>query len=362
MKNKFVIFGIIVLFAILIFVKIEGIKRHDFNSENQSNSDQRVYAFPTMAVPAYLNQSADVVQTYSYLVLNNSASFDSMQKNISSVKAVIVDSLSVNKTSLVSLNPIEQKKAFDFINAQKKPAQIYALVKNYSAGQWQGEQLAAMLSSKAARAEIISETVKYLSENKLTGVSLDFEALPASAQNNLVLFVSELHQQLQQNKFLLSIHVPANEPNWQYQKLASSADEIILMDYDQHQSNTEPGPIAAAKWFETAIKEIGAMVPKEKLVVGMASYAYDWSGGIAKGLTYQSAQALALKYKAVIIFDPESQSDYFKYSTGSVQHSVWLADQNSVKAEKTIAQKYGIYSYAVYRFGSEDQNLWKLLK
>ena len=48
------------------------------------------------------------------------------------------------------------------------------------------------------------------------------------------------------------------------------------MNYDQHWLTSPPGPIAPQDWFVTNIDEMLKLVPAEKLVMGIANYAYDW--------------------------------------------------------------------------------------
>ena len=48
------------------------------------------------------------------------------------------------------------------------------------------------------------------------------------------------------------------------------------MNSDQHWVSSPPGPIAAQDWFVENLHQVLAVVPAQKIVVGIANFAYDW--------------------------------------------------------------------------------------
>ena len=59
--------------------------------------------------------------------------------------------------------------------------------------------------------------------------------------------------------------------------IAKNSDGIILMNYDQHEEESEPGPVASQDWFEGNLRRALKVVPKQKLICGMGNYGYDWA-------------------------------------------------------------------------------------
>ena len=49
------------------------------------------------------------------------------------------------------------------------------------------------------------------------------------------------------------------------------------MNYDEHQTDSEPGPIASQDWFLDNLKAVLKIVPKEKIICSLGSYGYDWT-------------------------------------------------------------------------------------
>ncbi len=64
---------------------------------------------------------------------------------------------------------------------------------------------------------------------------------------------------------------------WDLKFLAEHSDGLLLMNYDQHQTGSGPGPIAAQDWFVDNLKNVLKMVPKEKVICALGSYGYDWT-------------------------------------------------------------------------------------
>ena len=59
--------------------------------------------------------------------------------------------------------------------------------------------------------------------------------------------------------------------------MAAHSDGLLLMNYDQHQTDSGPGPIAPEDWFVKNLQNIMSEVPKEKLICAIGSYGYDWT-------------------------------------------------------------------------------------
>ena len=72
------------------------------------------------------------------------------------------------------------------------------------------------------------------------------------------------------------VALPAADWAYDYKGIGQSADAVILMNYDQHWLTSPSGPIAAQDWYLTNLNKILELVPAQKLVMGIANYAYDW--------------------------------------------------------------------------------------
>ncbi|GAC1574549.1 MAG: hypothetical protein NVS3B9_6370 [Candidatus Doudnabacteria bacterium] len=300
---------------------------------------------------------------YSYFIPDNDASLASLAKNISSLDGVMVDALRLNDDIVSPFSSASVSNGYNLVRSQKRPVKVYALISNYAKGAWQKKATASTLHSSDRRKKVIASLVEYADVNKLSGISLDFEELDSQSQPDLIAFCAELQKALRPSRRSLFIHVPADNEAWNYKAISNNVDEVILMNYDQHWSTSTPGAIAELNWFEQSIQKITAQVPPQKLIVGIANYAYDWVGTKAEGITYDTAMQNAKLYNAKITLDNVSKSDTYSYKDrSSKRHVVWLADAQSARYELSLLTKYNISATALYRLGSEDPSVWKLLR
>ena len=49
------------------------------------------------------------------------------------------------------------------------------------------------------------------------------------------------------------------------------------MNYDEHEANSDPGPVASQNWFVANLQRVLKVVPKEKIICAVGSYGYDWT-------------------------------------------------------------------------------------
>ncbi len=307
--------------------------------------------------------SASKPQIISYLTASQ-ASFSSLKKNLSVLNVVIGEWLNFYDAGGVKLiSPESQKIQIAYLHSAQ-PAnqnlQIVALLKNYSGGSWRGNEAAELLKDAGVRKQLEQQILDYLQANALNGVSIDFENMPSSAQKDFELFLSELHTELEKKNMQLSVNLPADGAGINYPQIANSADQLILMFYDQHNPATEAGAISALPWFKELLQKRSREIASNKLVVALGNYAYDWpAGSSATGLTVAAAEALARRQQSPLQFDEVAQNNFYKYTDqGKREHTVWILDAASVAAEIRAAMPLNPYAFALYRLGSEDQQAW----
>ena len=63
------------------------------------------------------------------------------------------------------------------------------------------------------------------------------------------------------------VNVPFDNDSYDYQHIASLVDTVVVMAYDEHWMNNNPGPIASDGWFRKNLTSIRAKIPKEKLAL-----------------------------------------------------------------------------------------------
>src|SRR5207248_3157891 len=112
-----------------------------------------------------------------------------------------------------------------------------------------------------------------------------------------------------------------------------------------------PGPIASMNWYRRQLQRAVQSIPREKLVIGLANYALDWSDGddYAEPMSYQGALVTASTYRVtetpeqIIDFDATELNPTFWYvDDKGKQHEVWMLDAVTAANQWLVAQNYGV--------------------
>src|SRR5262245_17832396 len=191
------------------------------------------------------------------------ASMTSLRENFenpdSNLDIVIGEFLHLSDATgvLVEDDPNRQKIATeDVIRVHRPQTRIMALVNNFDEEkkQWEGQKLARMLASPEARANSIKQLLDYVLGHNFAGVSIDFESVLDESQPHLDEFIEELGAVFHPAGLAISVNVPANNDSFDYRRLSSAADFLILMIYDEHWAPGKPGPIASTDWIAEILK------------------------------------------------------------------------------------------------------------
>ena len=286
-------------------------------------------------------------------------SLASLTRNIGKLDWVIPSWMTLEGSDLVLTSDVEPN-VVKMIADSKPGVSILPMVQNAADGIWDGPGLARLLADPAKRTQRIADIVGVLDANHFQGVTIDFEEVPAAAQHDLLQFLTDLHTALAQRGMKLVVTVPFDDDNWDYAHYGQVADDVVLMAYDQHEEGSAAGPIAAQDWFETMLDKRMAVLDPNKTIIGLGSYAYDWSKSApTQDLTFEEAMLAAKDSEADISYDDATNNPHFSYTEddGST-HDVWLLDAVTTFNQIHAADVYRPAGYALWRLGSEDPSTW----
>jgi len=277
-----------------------------------------------------------------------------------------------------------ERRVAHTIAAAGEDTEVFPLVNNYDPTK--GVFLPSIgdfLSSAASRAHFVQQIDQFLAANpSYHGISLDFENFPDEAQPGYMALLAALYQDFHPRNLKLYLNAPVNDDAYDLKYMALHSDGLLLMNYDQHQRESEPGPIAAQDWFLDNLKAVLKIVPKEKVICALGSYGYDWTMSLppvnpkhgaqprhfvpkvlaAEEKSTQEAWQDADDAEAQIQLDPDSLNVHFAYDDDDqhVRHQVWFLDAVTVLNQMRAARALGIETFALWRLGSEDNSLWKI--
>ena len=265
--------------------------------------------------------------------------------------------------------------------------EVFPMVSNYSFGkQMFDPAVGQFLTNPQARATFIAESMRLLtSAPRYHGLAFDLEDIPSDAQAGYRQLIADLYAQMHPRGLRLYVNTPVADDDWDLPYMAANSDGLLLMNYDQHQTESQPGPIAGQDWFVQNLKNVLARVPKQKIICSIGSYGYDWTTQLpdavapkrgnrarkpskqptilsADDRSTQEVWQAAVDSGSEVDLDDASRNPHFTYDDvdAHVRHQVWFLDAVTVYNEMRAARELGLQTFALWRLGEEDQSLWRI--
>ena len=289
----------------------------------------------------------------------DAASIASLQRHVEELDWLIPGWFSITGPQhTITVFPDARGRAI-WAGAQHRPV-LLPMFQNALNGQWDAAGTAALLHDPAQRRRLLDRIETTLAAEHAGGAFFDFEQLPDPAQADYQRFLAEAHARFAPHGWIVALAVEADRTDAQLAAFARVSDKLFLMAYDEHYSGGEPGPIASARWFADQVDRVRRVVPPAKLVVALASYAYDWNTTHPDTTpdSIEEAWQAARDSGTVPAFDRASGESRFGYDEEDQHHEVWLADAVSVRNEIVDLHRRGVRAIALWRLGSEDPSLW----
>jgi cellulose synthase/poly-beta-1,6-N-acetylglucosamine synthase-like glycosyltransferase/peptidoglycan/xylan/chitin deacetylase (PgdA/CDA1 family)/spore germination protein YaaH len=261
-------------------------------------------------------------------------------------------------------------RVMPFLKAEDTDMEVFPVVQNFDGTDFV-PGIASFLTNPEARANFRGEIGLFLATDHYRGLMIDFESFPKKAQPGYVALLNELSSDLHGKGMKLYVSVQVRNEDFDYKAISAAVDGVVIMNYDEHYPGGTSGSVASQDWFlgnlESAVKEI----PKEKLIVAIGNYGYDWverpkkgklpSGVADKSVSVQEAWIGARDADEDVDFDGDALNPHFSYlDDDNRRHDVWFLDAVTALNEMRAAQTLGIQTFALWRLGSEDRSLWRV--
>lgn len=280
----------------------------------------------------------------------------------------------------------------------------------------------AVLRDDKLQDTMIKELIGYALLYDFKGYNIDFENINYADKDKLTAFVGRLSRACRAYGLKLSMDVTpiSNSMNcsrvYDRAALAPHLDYLMIMAYDQFgRTSSVAGPVASYPWVEKAVQNVTAIVPAEKVVLGMPLYMRLWyetteeqdlpldinewppvagtegaaekdagaealtpsKRNEAKGkasskeanpkkpvllvrtLPMSASGLLLEKYKDYVTWNDELGLYYMDLplTTGRVQ--VWFEDEKSLTEKAKLITKYNLGGASFWRKGFEAPHFWQ---
>lgn len=229
-----------------------------------------------------------------------------------------------------------------------------------------------ILSSNTIQNNFIDELIDEAKAEDFAGWAIDIEILKSGDEQKFSSFIKNAATQFHENDLKLNVIVfgrvekesydPARAHN--YKTIGRYADQIQLMTYNFNNDYTDPGGQTPLNWYRDVLKYAVTNVPPEKILVGLSTHGYDWTGDEVVGLNFDDAIELIEENNSEVKYDSKNSSNYSNFTDDSGEkHSVWFEDAKSIKEKVDIAKnEFGINKFALWRLTAEDPKVWESLK
>jgi spore germination protein len=239
----------------------------------------------------------------------------------------------------------------------------------------------------------VDSIMEQVLNNNYDGIDLDYESTRLSDTNKYFEFLEKLSVELKKNnkKFIVTVLAKWGE-TFQYNSLRETrqlqdykritdlCDELRIMTYEYVSPGSyKAGPIAPVEWMEKVIKyAISVGAPREKIVLGIHTYAYDWPTdqlmtdsdvatmdinfskfydheGVepADAFYYQAISKLVSEYNLQITYNDKWQEAIGTYTFEDKPRTVVFINNDGITARKKLAADYGLKGVAFWRIGDE---------
>jgi spore germination protein YaaH len=309
----------------------------------------------------------------TYYYSGDSSSYNSLTKYGSYIDELATHTYSINSNgSLVITGGGFPTSQVSYANS--KGIKTLAAIRNEEGDRFSGKLGSTILNNAEVKNTLINDILNTVKTKNYKGVNIDFEMLNSNDRNAYTAFIKEVSEKLHKDGYLVTVAVPAKTLDsakaywtyaYDYKQLGAYADQIILMTYDEHWQSGTPGPIASAGWVQQVVNYAASVIPKNKIILGLGTYGYDWklSGGYAKSYSIQGAYNTAANNNAEIQWDDTAKVPYFMYtdSTGA-ERIVYFEDSTSISYKLNIVNNSNLGGVAIWRLGLEDQKYWTTIK
>lgn len=295
-----------------------------------------------------------------------------------------------------------------------------------------GDAIHTILSNSTTRVALEDEIANLVKQNDWDGIDIDFEAKKHETIDYFSTFLKGLYQRMGKKWVYCTVEarmplshryspgaaIPPDATDYanDYDEMNKYCDRIEIMAYDQgtidvYLNSIRPAPYAPVSdpaWVEALVSMATKSIPKNKLIIGIPTYGYEYNITSISGSDYQ--------YKVLWPFNPRYASDLasllhatpartsageagFVYyanaltavaptgtdytdtqqamqtKTTVVQNAdgtatagqpinfITWSDAQAIADKVALARKLGVRGVAVFKFdGSQDPGMWDVLK
>lgn len=288
-----------------------------------------------------------------------------------------IQAFSYQVDSTGTLTPLSyEEEVLSAANAENIiPIMVLTNIEN---GRFSTEAATSILNNPSIREELLREIIDIMNEKGYKGLDIDFEYIGLQNKDAYNTFLVEAKNALSEYGYSLSSALAPKLSDEQigvlyqghdYAFHGETNDFIFIMTYEWGYVAGPPMAVAPINEVRRVMEYALTRIPKEKIMMGIPLYGYDWTLPFVQGesraraISSQEAILLADRYGVDIEYDPVAQSPFFYYTDeNGVEHVVWFEDARSIQAKFDLVKELGIRGFYYWVLGREFPQNWLLLE
>ena len=308
----------------------------DFFKEKKMHNN---YAKATIKKQRFIGKADSLTQKYfrewddprigvrsAWYVNWDKHAYISLKNNIKHLNMVLPEWFFINpKTDKVEYRI--DKQALRLMRRTGIPV-LPMLTNNYNSD-FHPEAIGRIMRDEKKRIALVNEMVGTCRRYGFAGINLDLEELNIQDNDLLVELLKDFSRVFHANGLYVTQAVAPFNEDYNMQELAKYNDYLFLMAYDEHNIESQPGAVSSQRWVEKATDWAAKNVPNDKIVLGMATYGYDWANGESgTTVSFDQTMAIAQDADAKVKFDDDTYNVNFSYQNTDDKkvHHVFFTD------------------------------------
>lgn len=152
-----------------------------------------------------------------------------------------------------------------------------------------------------------------------------------------------------------------------FDQIGQIADRVILISYLWTTANIQLVKQTTVKFLETFVQYAVAHIQSDKILIGITRVAYDWEAPYtevkpnANLLSNTSSLDLAYDLGVDVLFDDETQTPYFYYTTNGIEHFVWFKDPKTINSILSLINNYNLKGISVWSIMDYGPATWTVI-
>ncbi len=250
-------------------------------------------------------------------------------------------------------------------------------ITNFAGGLFSKELAHEVLSSGEVQETLLTNIVNIMKEKGFGGLNIDFEYILQTDRESYNSFLVKAAERMRANGYSISTALAPKYSAGMTELLYEAhdypvhgqvADFVVIMTYEWGWSGGPPWAISPINEVRRILDYAVTVIPRNKILMGIPLYAYDWKLPYVKGTTIaeiftpDEAVTRAAKYGVAIQYNELYKSPFYRYKDErGAEHEVWFEDVRSYQVKYDTIKEYGLRGASYWELNLKSTQNWHAL-